>query len=325
MSCSNEKENVIISPPDQGKREIDIRKINMKNLNEITEELDRLKNVRMNWNINTQPTCNINYDDYGLERRAEYRALKDKFYLDYKMTCQEVNENIKNLQAINTDLCFEIKKEEDDIKIKAGTFFSADEQAYLDQEEAERKESRADAQAKYYDNNKEKIKKTRRRKILKEKINFKTEGIDMKMVRGGVMIKPLCQCGRLCDIANIKTIEKHSQNDKHLLFKSVIKYIHFKRQNRKLKKVIKKINDDYIKFKKVERKDEDGVRKTSVTKKDIDIVKLYNSYLRPYDENITHEPREAYINKVEYNEDYELEIFDLRHQENKRTSNKVVK
>ena len=325
MSCSNEKENVIISPRLPAKREIDIRDIDMKNLNEITEELDRLKNVRMNWNINTQPTCNINYDDYGTERRAEYRALKDKFYLDYKTTCQEVNENIKNLQAINTDLCFEIKKEEDDIKIKAGTYYTADEQAYLDQEEAERKESKANANAKYYDGNKEILKKKRRRKTLSEKINYKEQGIDMKMVRKGVMIKPLCQCGRLCDIANIKSIEKHSVLKKHVLFKSVIKYIHFKRQNRKLKKVIKKINDDYIKFKKVERKDEGGVRKTGVTKSDEDVAKLYNDYLRPVDENIIHQPREAYINKVEYTTEYKLNVNDIKYQENHFTANKVVK
>ena len=322
MSCSIKCENVIISPTDQGIREIDIRNINMKNLQEITEELDRLKTVRMKWNIHTPPKPNINFDDYGNEKRKEYQEAKDKFYLDYKTTCQDVNENIKNLQKINTDLCFEVKKEEDDVKIANGTFFSADEQAYLEQEEAYRKESKAEANAKYYDNNKEKIKKKRRRKIIKEKRNFKPEGVDPKMMRGGVMIKPLCQCGRLCDIANIKTIEKHSQNDKHLLFKSVIKYIHFKRQNKKLKKVIKKINDDYIKFKKVERKDEDGVRKTGVTKKDIDIIKLYNSYLRPCDENITHQPREPYINKVEYNEDYEVEVFDLRFQVNYLTANK---
>ena len=325
MSCSNEKENVIISPRLSAKREIDIRDINMRNLQEITEELDRLKNVRMNWNIHTPPRPNINYDDYGHERRGEYREAKDKFYLDYKTTCQDVNENIKNLQAINTDLCFEIKKEEDDIKIKAGTYYTADEQAYLDQEEAERKESKATANAKYYDGNKEILKKKRRRKTLSEKINYKAEGIDMKMVRKGVMIKPLCQCGRLCDIANIKSIEKHSVLKKHVLFKSVIKYIHFKRQNRKLKKVIKKINDDYIKFKKVERKDEGGVRKTGVTKSDEDVAKLYNDYLRPFDENITHQPRESYINKVEYTTEYKLNVNDIKYQENHFTANKVVK
>tara|TARA_R100000541_G_scaffold6306_5_gene13806 strand:+ start:2117 stop:3082 length:966 start_codon:yes stop_codon:yes gene_type:complete len=311
MSCSIKCENVIISPPDQGKDEINIRNIDMKNLQEITDELDRLKTVRMKWNIHTPPKPNINFDDYGNEKRKEYQEAKDKFYLDYKTTCQDVNENIKNLQKINTDLCFEVKKEEDDIKIANGTFYSPDEIAHMNEEEKIRKDSRAEAQAKYYENNKKKLKKKTKIKKYKKNI-IENEGVDPKMLRDGVMIKPLCQCGKVCSVRDVVSIKDHSVNIKHKLFKSIIKLIHYKRKNKKLKPIIKKINNDYIRYKKVERKFDEEKTYTGVTKKDIDVIKLYKDMLNPFDENITHQPREAYINKVEYTDDYKDNVFEIR-------------
>ena len=311
MSCSIKCENVIISLPDQGKDETNIRDVNMKNLKEITDELDRLKTVRMKWNIHTPPKPNINFDDYGNEKRKEYQEAKDKFYLDYKTTCQDVNENIKNLQKINTDLCFEVKKEEDDIKIANGTFYSPDEIAHMNQAEAIRKDSRAEAQAKYYDKNKAKLKRKNKLKNYKNNI-IKNEGVDPKMMRGGVMIKPLCQCGRVCIVRDIVSIKDHSVNIKHKLFKSIIKLIHYKRKDKKLKPIIKKINNDYIKYKKVERKKDEGKSYTGVTKKDIDVIKLYKDMLNPFDENITHQPRQSYKNKVEYTDDYKDIIMEMR-------------
>jgi len=327
-------ENVIIKneipPTDQGKREIDIKDINMENQKEISEEIDRLKKFTIKWNIHADPKpppLHIKWEDYGSERRAEFQAAKDAYYRGYTKTCQDLINNLKKLREINTELCFNQKKEEDEIKIKEGTFYNAEEQEYLNQQIEERAESRKEANAKYYENNKEKLKK--KAKVKKIKTNIKeTAGLDPKMIRGDKFIKPLCLCGRLCDIRTIATIghggKGNSPNrEKHLLFKSIIKLIHYRRKNKKLKPIIKKLNDDYIIYKKYGRDSEGGVSKVTINKKDKDIIKLYTDYLRPINENETHQPREPYIERVEYTEDYKDAVFILRHEINYLTQSKI--
>ena len=302
------KENVIISPPDQGKKEIDIRNVDMKNQKDVINELERLKCLLMKWNIHADtkpPPLHIKIEDYGT--RPEYQQAKDDYYKDYMDTCRDLNNNIKNLQGINTKLCIDEKKEEDEIKIAEGNFYTADEQKIIDEQRQIIKDKRKEYNAKSYDKNKEKNKRKNNLKKIKQN-KIAVVGIDPKMVRKGVAIKPLCQCGRLCNIHDMESMKEHSVNEKHLLFKSVIQLIHYKRKTKKLKRVIDKINNDYIKYKTVERVD----GKTITSKTDKNIIKLYKDYLRPFDENITHKQREAYIEKVEYTEEYKDSVLELR-------------
>lgn len=302
------KENVIISAPDQGKKEIDIRNVDMKNQKDVINELERLKCLLMKWNIHADtkpPPLHIKIEDYGT--RPEYQQAKDDYYKDYNDTCRDLNNNIKNLQGINTKLCIDEKKEEDEIKIAEGNFYTADEQKIIDEQRQIIKDKRKEYNAKSYDKNKEKNKRKNNLKKIKQN-KIAVVGIDPKMVRKGVAIKPLCQCGRLCNIHDMESMKEHSVNEKHLLFKSVIQLIHYKRKTKKLKRVIDKINNDYIKYKTVERVD----GKTITNKTDKNIIKLYKDYLRPFDENITHKQREAYIERVEYTEEYKDSVLELR-------------
>ena len=306
------KENVIISPPDQGKKETDIRNVDMKNQKEIIKELERLKCLLMKWNIHADikpPPVHIKIEDY--ERRADFQQAKDDYYKDYMDTCKELNNNIKNLQGINTQLCFDEKKEEDEIKIAQGNFYTADEQKIIDEQRQIMKDKRKEYNAKSYDKKKEKNKRKKNLKKIKQN-KISVVGIDPKMVRKGVAIKPLCQCGRLCNVHDMESMKEHSVIEKHNLFKSVIKLIHYKRKTKKIKPVIDKINNDYNKFKTVERVEVEGKSITLTNKTDKDIIKLYKDYIRPFDENLTHKPREAYMEKVEYTEEYKDSVLELR-------------
>ena len=318
-------ENVIIKneipPTEQGKREIDIRDINMENQKEIIDEIDRLKGYTIKWNIYADPKpppVHIKWEDYGSERRAEFQAAKDDYYRGYTKTCQDLINNLKKLRNINTELCFNQKKKEDEIKIRDGTFYNAEEQEYLKEKKKKQKETRSERNARYYENNKDKIKKKTTVKKLKKNAQ-ECVGLDPKMIRGGKFIKPLCVCGRICDIRTVTSIGEHQSNpniEKHLLFKSIIKLIHYRRKNKKLKPIINKLNDDYIIYKKSARRDIDGVSTVMVNKKDKEIIKLYTDYLRPINENETHQPREPYIERVEYTDDYKDAAFVLRHEIN---------
>lgn len=306
------KENVIISPPDQGKKEIDIRNIDMKNQKDVINEIERLKCLLMKWNIHADikpRPVHIKIEDY--ETRAEYQQAKDDYYKDYNDTCRDLNDNIKNLQGINTQLCVDEKKIEDEIKIAQGNFYTADEQKIIDEQRQIMKDKRKEYNAKSYDKNKEKNKRKKNLKKIKQN-KISVVGIDPKMVRKGVAIKPLCQCGRLCNVHDMESMKEHSVIEKHNLFKSVIKLIHYKRKTKKIKPVIDKINNDYNKFKTVERVEVEGKSITLTNKTDKDIIKLYKDYIRPFDENLTHKPREAYMEKVEYTEEYKDSVLELR-------------
>ena len=306
------KENVIISPPDQGKKETDIRNVDMKNQKDVINEIERLKCLLMKWNIHADikpPPVHIKIEDY--ETRADFQQAKDDYYNDYMDTCKDLNNNIKNLQGINTQLCFDEKKEEDEIKIAQGNFYTADEQKIIDEQRQIMKDKRKEYNAKSYDKNKEKNKRKKNLKKIKQNI-ISVVGIDPKMVRKGVAIKPLCQCGRLCNVHDMESMKEHSVIEKHNLFKSVIKLIHYKRKTKKIKPVIDKINNDYNKFKTVERVEVEGKSITLTNKTDKDIIKLYKDYIRPFDENLTHKPREAYMEKVEYTEEYKDSVLELR-------------
>ena len=321
--------NSIICPTVEGKRQIKIRDIDMSNQKEIITEIERLKEFLLKYNKfadpKPQPT-HINFDDYGNERRKEFNEAKTQYYKNYMDTCLELEKNIKNLQTENTQRCIDEKKEEDDIKIKEGKFYNADEEEYRRENEAHLKALKKRQNEKYYDKNKTKLKKKRVIKKSKTAVQ-KHVDIDPKMIRNNKLIKPLCVCGggkgfgALCNVSNVKTIEEHSSRDTHLLFKSVIKLIHYRRRGKKLKPVIDKINKENERYKKIVRAGGyDGIKSyTKVEKTDKEITQLYKDYLRPIDENITHQLREPYITKVEYTEYYKDDIIFMRSEKNPHT------
>jgi len=328
------KENVVInnpepiSQPEQGIDEIDIREINEENQEEVLKEMRRLIDVRMKYNIHTPPKPDhIKFEDYGFEGKANYTAEKQRWYNDYKTKCQLVENNITKLNGLNTYLCFESKKKEDELKIKNGTFYSMDEQEYIEEQkqEAKKAKNRKKHNANYYEQNKTSI-------LLKHKIKnltIKVKEIDeLKktdpnvLTRGANIIKPLCLCGRQCDVTKITTIKKHSNIEKHQLFKSIIALIHYKRKNSKLKPIIDKINNDYIDFKRVVREKRNGKSVTITNKTDKEVIRLYGDYLNPIDENLTHQPRKSYIEKTKITKRKTELLMVMRFEINTRTKNK---
>jgi len=321
--------NKIICPTVEGKRQIKIKDIDMSNQKEIIKEIDRLKEFLLKYNKLADPKpppTHIDFDDYGNERRKDYNEAKTQYYKNYMDTCLELEKNIKNLQGINTQLCIDEKKEEDDVKIKEGTFYNADEEEYIKEREEHLKSLKKLQNEKYYDNNKTKLKKKRVIKKCKT-AEQKNVDIDPKMIRNNKLIQPLCVCGggkgfgALCNISSVKSIEKHSNKDSHLLFKSVIKLIHYRRRGKKIKSVIDKINKDNERYKKIVRAGgHDGIKSyTKVDKTDKEIIQLYKDYLRPFDENNAHEPREPYITKVEYTDYYQDEVIYIKNLINPHT------
>ena len=318
-----------ISQPEQGNDEIEIREINEENQEEVLKEMRRLIEVRMKYNIHTPPKPDhIKFEDYGFENKAKYTAEKKRWYNDYKTKCQLVENNITRLNGLNTFLCFEKRKKEDEIKIKNGTYYSMDEQEYIEQQKQEAKEAkkRKNNNAKYYEHNKTSI-------LLKHKIknlDIKIKEIDeLKktdpnvLTRGANIIKPLCLCGRQCDVTKITTIKKHSNIEKHRLFKSIIALIHYKRRNgAKLKPIIDKLNNDYIDYKRVVREKRNGKSVTITNKTDKEVIQLYGDYLNPIDENETHQPRKSYIEKTKITKRKTELIMVMRFEINKRTKNK---
>ena len=325
------KENVVISPvsitqPDQGEREIDIRPIDMEDQEQVIKEIERLVQVRMMWNIHTPPKPeHIKYEDYGFENRKEYQEAKDKHYKDYKTNCLLVDGNIKMLSGVNTTLCMAAKKAEDEIKIKNGTFYNPDELEHIDELEKLKKDRRKQvtkkASAKYYDKNKEEILTKRKIKIAKDalkEISEKKTGEQKVLVRGGKIIKPLCLCGRQCDLIKFQSLRKHSNIEKHLLFKSIIALVHYNRRNKKILTVVNKINNDLCDYKKVVREMRNGKSVTITNKTEKEIIELYGDYLNPIDESKTHQPRKSYIKKKEYTKSYKDAVNCIRFRLNKK-------
>ena len=111
------KENVIISPPDQGKKETDIRNIDMKNQKDVINEIERLKCLLMKWNIHADikpRPVHIKIEDY--ETRAEYQQAKDDYYKDYNDTCRDLNNNIKTYRVLTRNYVLMRRKKRTKLK-----------------------------------------------------------------------------------------------------------------------------------------------------------------------------------------------------------------
>ena len=138
-----------------------------------------------------------------------------------------------------------------------------------------------------------------------KKIKSITTQHNKHLVNGdSYVIRPLCPCGRCCDLVNLKNSIKHSKLTKHQLFKSIIQLVYYKRQGRKIKNVIDKINKQLIEFKKnVRIKNHQGKSVVVLNKRDKEILNLFNDMSGEIDEN-SYIVREPYINKVKYTSAY---------------------
>tara|TARA_R110002012_G_scaffold93196_3_gene226091 strand:+ start:251 stop:1249 length:999 start_codon:yes stop_codon:yes gene_type:complete len=302
-------ENVVISNEpyisETDQSEDDIRPIDMKSQKEVREELDRLRKLGGTYpNKDNIPSpahiIRTEYDDV-----KDYRAAKDKYFKVIRDKIIKLSGNLKKLHDLNTELCREAKKKDDEKAIKNGTFYNPDELEYIKLMKMKR-ENRAEqtnnAAKKYYANNKDKIKAVLKKKRAEEKLDgVETNEFNKHLIKMSGTIKPLCLCGKRCDVITQKDLIKHSKLTKHQLFKSVIRLIHYNRRNRKLKGVINKINQQLKDYKRVVRNkcERTGKSFTVTNKTEKETIIYYNDLVEPIDENLTHQPRKSYIEKAD--------------------------
>jgi len=301
-------ENVVISnEPYIGladQSEDDIRPIDMKSQKEVREELERLRTLGGTYpNINNIPSpthiIRAEYDDV-----KDYRAAKDKYFKAVRDKIKKLSGNTKLLHDLNTALCRESKKKDDEEAIKNGTFYNADELEYLRLVKIERdikSQKRAAINEKYYEANKHKLKAKRTLKNIQSNMaGVEKTNHNNHLCKTTKIIKPLCLCGRQCDIVN-NQLKKHSNIEKHKLFKSVIRLIHYERRTRKLKPVIIKINNQLKDYKRVVRQkcERTGKSYTVTNKTEKETIIYYTDLVEPIDENLTHQPRKSYIEKAD--------------------------
>ena len=299
-------ENVVISKEPyigtSDQDENDIRPIDMNSQEEVREELDRLRTLGGTYpNIDNIPSpTHITRAEYPDVK--DYKAAKDKYFKAIRDKSQKLSANIKKLHSINTELCREAKKKQDEEAIKNGTFYNADEMEYLRQRNDARAEQLRKASQKHYEKNKVKIQTNRKKKLVEQALS----GVDIDefnsvLIKETKIIKPLCLCGRKCDVITQKDLIKHSKLTRHQLFKSVIKLIHYNRRNRKLKPVIDKINKQLKDYKRVIRTkcERTGKSMTITNKTEKETILYYTELVEPIDENLTHQPRPSYIEKAD--------------------------
>jgi len=166
----------------------------------------------------------------------------------------------------------------------------------------EKKKHRAEqinnASKKYYANNKDDIRAANKRKRAEEKLDgVETNEFNKHLIKMSEIIKPLCLCGKKCEVITQKDLIKHSKLTKHQLFKSVIRLIHYERRNRKLKSVVNKINKQLKDYKRVVRNkcERTGKSFTVTNKTEKETIIYYNDLVEPIDENLLPPVRESYI------------------------------
>tara|TARA_R110002074_G_scaffold200997_3_gene368867 strand:+ start:1969 stop:2958 length:990 start_codon:yes stop_codon:yes gene_type:complete len=259
------------------------------------------------------PRPDIVRGDY--ENTSQYVAAKTLYRENYVREARKLNKEIDRLDGIYTELCRASKKKQDEQALAEGTFYNADELEYLKIKGDERAADKAVRNSKYYEANKEKLKLKR---DAKKSIAVKKKGTAINpllahLVKTTEIIKPMCVCGRRCEVVMKGGLMKHATTKiKHQLFKSVIKLIHYNRRNKKLKSVVDKINLQLEDYKRVVREKRDGKSFTIKNKTDTETIEYYNAQCEPIDENVTHPLRTAYIEPVEYTEDYKYNVTSLR-------------
>jgi len=303
------KHNIIISTSqgDQPNDEID-KIIDETNQAEVLAEYERIRKISYNEiKPNVEEFKNADNEWIGGNSKAYTEAKKQERERVKKLN-KHRDRRCSYLDNINRELCFKNAEKRDKIAKENGTFYNGDELEYL----RIKKELRQQTQAKYYDKNREKLLLKKKLKYVKSKIKQTKEdkqnadnGLQHLFTTRGI-IKPMCICGRKCDV--VKNLRKHSTLEKHKLFKSIIKLIHYNRRYNSIKPVVDKINYDYIDYKRVVREKLNGKSYTITNKTDKEIIQLYNDLINPIDESKTHQPRKSYINKKKYTQDYKNNV-----------------
>lgn len=289
-------------------------KIDETDTNQLLKEIDRLTCEINKYNIFSIPSPkHIKREDYS--NINDYIKAKGLFREAYKKAYYNIDNEIKRLRDLNTNICYERKKKEDEKKLEEGTFYNHDEEEYLKAVKKYKQISRKDHDEKYYQRNKEKIKQKAIIKKYKEqqKQNQLLNNIYIKhLILTNEIIKPVCLCCRRTDVTDFNTLKKHSKSVKHQLFKSIISLVHCKRENKKIKIVIDKINKELIEFKKnIRMKNHNDESVVIMNKTDKDVINYYNDIVDETDEN-NYIIREPYINKVEYNNQYRDKVLLLK-------------
>jgi len=139
--------------------------------------------------------------------------------------------------------------------------------------------------------------KNQETKINDELADINVTEYNKHLIKKFKIIKPLCLCGKKCEVITQKDLIKHSKLTKHQLFKSVIRLIHYERRNRKLKSVVNKINKQLKDYKRVVRNkcERTGKSFTVTNKTEKETIIYYNDLVEPIDENLLPPVRESYI------------------------------
>jgi len=282
----------------------------------VAAELERVRKYagKHYGSVNNIPRPDINRKDF--QDVSQYVEAKRLYRENYITQAKKLSKEIERLDVLNTELCRASKQKQDEEAIANGTFYNADELEYLKIKGDERAALRQEANSKYYEANKEKLKRKRDikgGKEIKEKA-AKINPLLAHLVKQKEIIKPMCLCGRRCEVVMKGGIKKHATDKvKHQLFKSVIRLIHYNRRNgRKIKTVIDKINLQLEDYKKVVRIKRDDKSFTIINKTDKETIEYYNEQCEDMDENITHPLRKSYMKPVEYTDDYKVNIELLK-------------
>lgn len=295
------------------------KNIDENNRNEVLLELDRLRKERLKYNIDNIPRpSHIKREDFS--EGFLYARAKDSYYESYIKQYKTLDDEVKRLQEISSELFYnEIKKEinekKETISLVQRQIQIQNEYDNIDNDEYKRI-SRQETNHKYYQKNKDKLiikSLARQHRNNEKKIKSITNDYNKHLINGDTdIIRPLCPCGRCCDLVNFKNSIKHSKITKHQLFKSIIRLIYYKRQDRKIKTVIDNINKQLIEFKKNVRViNHKGESVVVLNKRDKEILQLYNDMAGEIDEN-KYIIREPYINKVKYNNQYQDKVLLLK-------------
>ena len=301
------------------------REIDTTNHIEILYELNRLRNERSKYNIHNIPKPNhVKRADFSAA--LDYTKAKDSYYETYKKQYKALDDEIKTMSNINTKLCIEQKTNQPNIVNKQQQHLSnhetseeehndEEEQTYLEAKQKYQTERRKRNNKKYYKAHEKDLKNKAIIRQIKNVDNLKHDENNKfvkHLFKTGKIIKPVCVCGKRCDVIDLKNIKTHSNLVKHKLMKSIIGLVKYKRQFCRIKPVIKKINRDLKEYKKVVRiikpNDKSG---TMTNKTETETYCLFNDMIGEVDEN-NYIYREPYINKLEYTKKYQDNIFLMR-------------
>jgi len=308
-------ENIIIS-----------NQVDESDRDSLVAEVARLRASLDKYNIHEIPSPqHINRWDYGT--KEEYKAAKDLYFKTYKGEFTILKDEMKRCENLITVLCRTKVEEDYQKQKKAGVIeYSADEKQRLKEDEELKTLSQSQANAKYYQSkgkqrlvrigimkHQRKIEKIEKQAALKGEPLTEQAGLYNHLIKTKEIIKPLCLCGKKCGVIDITDMKAHSKVKKHQIFKSVIKYIHYKRQFNNIKKVVGDVNKDAIDFKRVVRKKrDDGSSFTITNKTEKETLEYYTTQCQPMNEDLVPPLRTPYIEPVKYTDVYKLFTLELR-------------